>query len=308
MEWHILTTEESTGPTPSSRQRVIRWRRAAIVLAGALCVSVWLVPHAAAVEGWGLQKVLSRVLVAVVLLVLVAALGVPSWRRWAAALGERPFRRFWAASLITLVLLGIDALLRLVGDVQEWRSDPIHGSRLIRKLVTHAVGATVLACFEEWLFRGWLWRALARRWGELAGALLGSLLFAWLHYFRVPPRADTSQAFDLAEASIAFIRRGLEGPLNDAAPGVGLFLFALALCLVVRRTGGLAAAIGVHASVVFFLKMDGGFFHAVPDAATWFYGSRDLVDGLLSWLFIAGGGAVLLVAGRRRTSVNSRPT
>lgn len=289
------------------RVAAIRWRWAAVTLVVATGISAWVVPRAAQVDGWGLERVLSRAVAVTVVMTLIAALGLPSRSRLRAALGPCPGRRFAIAYALSLATLAFDAWLRLEAGVQDWRADPIGGARLVRKLVTHAVGGVLLAAVEEALFRGGLWSLLAGWLGRLRGAVLGSLLFAWLHYLRVPAGASRSahipgtrqSVFEWLDAAGSVLERGWQGPLENPAPGVGLFLFGLILSLVVHRTRGLAAAIGVHAGVVFFLKMDGGFLRVVPEQPTWFFGSRDLVDGVLSWLLLIAVGLALAIPGRR---------
>ena len=89
-------------------------------------------------------------------------------------------------------------------------------------LVTAVVVAPIV---EEVAFRGVLLRALMRRLPFWPAAALSSFLFALLHV----PGADT-----------------LGGSVQVAAT---IYAFALVQCELVRRTGRLAPAIGVHATI-----------------------------------------------------------
>ncbi len=126
----------------------------------------------------------------------------------------------YAARVIVLafVVLGIHGLR----GKQQLNVD-LHGASPAL-IVVLLISAVVLAPpLEELVFRGMLLRTLMLRWGFWPAAVTSSLVFAGAHAWQV----------HTAAAALLLV--------------IGLFVFALGQCLVVRFTGTLSAAIGIHA-------------------------------------------------------------
>ena len=88
--------------------------------------------------------------------------------------------------------------------------------------------------------------------------------------------------------------------MTDPAPGIGLFLLGLFLCAVVRR-GGLAWTIGIHAGVVYYLKVDACVLYWHHQAPHFFFGSFDLLyDGAMFWIVCGCLLAFMLIRSGRR--------
>ena len=63
------------------------------------------------------------------------------------------------------------------------------------------------------------------------------------------------------------------------------------------RAGSLYPAMGVHAGCVFFLKLDGKFVEFLHNDSVPFWGSTQIYDGMLGWVFLVllGGVSILSV-------------
>ena len=130
----------------------------------------------------------------------------------------------WAVLLLVLQVVTVSLLVQLVPALRGASPDNVGFVRdePWGSVVVLAVLAVVVApVVEELLFRGVVLRGLMLRLGFWPAATTSSLLFGALH----------AQG-DAAEAALLAIATGV---------------FGLGLCVLVRRTGRLAPAIGVHA-------------------------------------------------------------
>lgn len=134
-------------------------------------------------------------------------------------------RRFWEGAVFGYA--SVSALILLIFLAGGYTAGPLalHGPALVRATLLWLLASLAIGFTEEYLFRGYPQFILAQGMGFWPAAILISFLFGALHYFtkpfeRWPDWASTS-------------------------------LFALFVCLTLRRTGDLRFAIAFHAAFDF---------------------------------------------------------
>ena len=151
--------------------------------------------------------------------------GLP-WRR--AFCGQ-----FWQGAAISFAsLTALLSGLRLAG-VFSFGSLALHGADIWRNGILWSVGFFLVALFEDFLYRGYLLFTLTTGIGFWPAAVVSSMVMGGMHF------------------------------LNPGGHGLGpfvTFLYCLVTCLVIRRTGDLWMAVGIHTA------WDWGavFFYSVP--------------------------------------------
>lgn len=233
---------------------------------------------------------------------IVAVLG--GFRPWRdgdlASYGLRGSRAGWApaakafaaAALLAAALLALDGALGL----WSWRRD-VDGWALALRIGRYLPGAALAALVEEWLFRGWMVRRLARRLPAGAAALVAALLFGTLHAFR--PAFQARQAVGDPWRGLQAVGEGFERLVDPARFGpffLGLTLFALALSAAWLRTGTLWTAVGAHAGAVWVLYGLSPLMRWEPGPA--WLGSKAVADGVPAWLVLGAITVVLWPRGR----------
>ena len=157
----------------------------------------------------------------------IAEYGLP-WRR--AFCGQ-----FWQGAAISFVsLTALLCVLRLAG-VFSFGSLALHGADIWKYGVLWALAFFVGVLTEDFLYRGYLLFTLTTGIGFWPAAVVTSLLMGGAHF------------------------------LNPGGHGLGpfiTFLYCLVSCLVIRRTGDLWMALGIHGA------WDWGaiFFYGVPSS------------------------------------------
>jgi membrane protease YdiL (CAAX protease family) len=236
---------------------------------------------------------------------LVRACGIHGWRD----LGVGPFvpsrRRFGLWLLGGVATVGLLAVCQLASGVTALGTAAGWG-RALEVLALAAASAVCIGFLEEVVFRGVVLRAFLRGIGSVTLAVaLASAFFALVHFQRVPSHSwegtaagpTIADGLRVAGASLVSIGEAWRGELF-----LGLFLAGATLCLVVLRSGSLWPAVGLHAGWVWAALVYRRLV-AVPGpepAATWLWGSRDLVDGVVPLLLVASLAAVLAIRGVSR--------
>ncbi len=156
--------------------------------------------------------------------------------------------------------------------------------------------------FEEWFFRGWMWRRFAGKNGvsprrALAAAAGTAVIFGAVHAFQ-PGNLDADVGMDAAGAFTALggWLSHLADPVAFGPAMIGLSLFSLLLSGVYLRTGSLWPAIAVHAAAVTVINGHGGLTQRV-NPETWIE-TKHLYDGLIGWVLLAVGAFVCWPRGR----------
>ena len=240
------------------------------------------------------------VVAAIGLVPLLRALRVPSWRD----IGYVR-RRFGAVELVGGVCLGCvsfgvaGALLVLLGGrqlSQNW----IH---VTRNLITFALTGVLVALVEETFFRGGLQTALGRGLNAAAAIVITSAVYSVVHFMK-PSEADIPANAVCWTSGFEHLVTVLRVAFKQSGVGLGfvtLFLAGLTLGIARARTGALYLPIGVHAGWVFTQKTFQWMTDRTKLQAWW--GSTDLVEGMLTWpLLLVLIGIVLWLTRQRKTT------
>ncbi|HUF78472.1 MAG TPA: CPBP family intramembrane glutamic endopeptidase [Thermoanaerobaculia bacterium] len=152
-------------------------------------------------------------------------------------------------------------------------------SAIAEILLLGLLAAALVAFFEELVFRGIVFRLAHRAlpaWGSVPAA---ALIFALVHFLRVPSSAWPAGApvpwwsgFAVAWRSLTALPQTLDG-----AVFAGLVLAGAILCLIFLRHGTLLAPIGLHAGWVWGAQLHRRLVEVEAPSAAW--GGRALIDG-----------------------------
>lgn len=123
------------------------------------------------------------------------------------------------------------------------------------RTVTALVGGFVVAGIEETLFRGLMLVSLVATVGFRTAAIASSTAYALVHLLVSDPALGRA-GFNLG-AGFAYLAHavGRQIELASLLPLCGLFLCGLVLAFVVRRSGTLYIAIGMHAGWAFSFQV-----------------------------------------------------
>jgi membrane protease YdiL (CAAX protease family) len=241
-----------------------------------------------------------RRLLTLALAVAVLA-GFGPWRDGGlASYGLRGTRARWAPTVKAFVVAGMAVAgllaLDLAAGLWSWRQD-IDGGAVVVRIGRFLPGAVLAALVEEWLFRGWMVRRLARRLPLAAAALVSALVFGALHAFR--PAFHYRGAVHDPWRGLEAVGEGLARLVDPAQFGplfLGLMLFALALTAAWLRSGTLWTAIGAHAGAV-WVAYGSSPLMSWTTGSSWL-GGKAIADGAPAWLVLAALTVVLWPRGR----------
>ena len=241
-----------------------------------------------------------RRLLTVALAVAVLA-GFRPWRDGGlASFGLRGPRARWAPAVKAFVVAGMAVAgmlaLDLAAGLWSWRQD-IDGGAVAVRIGRFLPGAVLAALVEEWLFRGWMVRRLARRLPLAAAALVSALVFGALHAFR--PAFHYRGAVRDPWRGLEAVGEGFARLVDPAQFGplfLGLTLFALALTAAWLRSGTLWTAIGAHAGAV-WVAYGSSPLMSWTTGSSWL-GGKAVADGAPAWLVLAALTVVLWPRGR----------
>jgi uncharacterized protein len=249
------------------------------------------------------ERVASRCVLIVFLLsaaFVSRKVGMRGWR----GIGFLPDRNWWRLAGAGLLIGSVaTASIFLTGwalgayglrDVLE------HGA--IGKSVVYFGGALLVGVIEEGLFRGVLFGALRRGIGFWGGAVIASLIFSSVHFAKPRPPVGTvyghwHSGLDLISHMFNTVDLGPQFfPL-----ALTLFFLGMVLCAFYQRTGSLYFSIGLHAGLVWLMRIGGYFFERNGARLPWLFGDSDAVSKSYIALFVLGGGmAVSLWLARGR--------
>ena len=150
----------------------------------------------------------------------------------------------FAIALVPVVLMGVGYVLF---DVFK-----LHSELLVGKIFRIAGTAIVVACIEEFLFRGVILGLSARSFGRWPAAVGTSLIFALVHFLKPSRRADGSLVhWDAGFIQITRITEAWPSPAVMAFGILSLFVAGMILALAALRTHSLWLPIGIHAGWIF---------------------------------------------------------
>jgi membrane protease YdiL (CAAX protease family) len=150
--------------------------------------------------------------------------------------------------------------------------------RLWRTVIGFLPAALLVAVLEELIFRGYLLQQLMAC--SKALAVLG-----------------TSSGYALVH-----LKPGWVWP-DSAMELTGLFMLGVVLALSVLRAGHLYLAIGLHASLAYWARVNKLLVEFSPDSPQWLVGTNRLVNGLVPWGLLALIGVALIRWSRRTIRV-----
>ena len=144
-------------------------------------------------------------------------LAVFAWVRWVekrslATVGlrdEQPFNKFLAGLALGIAMIGsIVGAIALSGAYRVADLFPAFASPAALGWI-----ALLLACFtvqasvEEFVFRGWLFSTIMRRWNTVAAFILTSAAFTFLHFSPGKPILPLAMTFVFSIFACAWVRR-----------------------------------------------------------------------------------------------------
>ncbi len=200
------------------------------------------------------------------------------------------------AGMVALIAAG-----QLAGGVASVKG-PDGAGAAAAILAVALVSAALVAFFEELVFRGVVFqlarRSLALPWAVAAAALI----FALVHFQRLPADAWPRGAEVGAASGLAVAWRSLAALPGNLDPAVftALALAGTILCLVFVRHRTLVASMGLHAGWVTAGGLHRRLLQVDPRASTALWGGRHLIDGIAPLVLLAVVAALLARAEARR--------
>ncbi len=154
--------------------------------------------------------------------------------------------------------------------------------------------ALIVSVLEEILFRGALFGLLRQNVDWRVAALVSSVVYALAHFLRkaelAGPVTWLSGLHLLPLMARAFV------DVHSIIPAFfNLTLIGVALAVLYQRSGALYASIGLHASLIFWLRFFQFLTAPAPSARLWLWGGADPLSG---WVAVPVLGAMVCVAGR----------
>ena len=238
------------------------------------------------------------------MLVSFSALGlaVAGWIRWvekrslasAGLCGEGGLKKFLAGLAVGIAMMGaIVMAIAFSGGYRVADLAPAFASpAALGWIALLLAGFAVQASVEEFVFRGWLFSAIMRRWNMTAAFILSSAAFTFVH---LSPRATVSAL-------------------------VMTFIFAIFACAWVRRSNSIWGVMGWHVGWNWFAGagfdvpitgMDTGLpalvVKMVPVGPAWLNGAGEGPEGsvfTVALLTVAGLILLLLPRSRERNGID----
>lgn len=163
----------------------------------------------------------------------------------------------------------------------------VEGGKALGGVMLKAFGAaSVVAVIEEWLFRRQMLNAALVKFGPTVGQVIVAAVFASVHFLKPtapPPDMPIDAWVGFRLVPLIFHKYG---QLFSLIGGWStLFVLGLALSRLSIKSGGIAAAIGVHGALIVLNKTLASQVK-VAMVPPWFGG--DFQTGLMPFLALAG--------------------
>ncbi len=194
-----------------------------------------------------------------------------------------PFFKWFASGVAMIAMIyGLNLLIGAFEVRQDWSP-----AMLLGKLDDAILAAMLIACLEEIVFRGLVFRMFYTALKPVPAVLLSSLFFALLH-FKAPAISlegiEPSQ-IGLWESGQMAWGTAISVVIHfDLKFLLAIFLVGIVLHQVFLLGRNLWACIGIHAGWVFTIKLLGGAFETSETAGA-FSGTTRVADGY--WVSIA---------------------
>ena len=151
--------------------------------------------------------------------------------------------------------------------------------RVWRTTLVFLPGAGLVALLEEFIFRGYLLRVL---WD---GSKLLAVAGSSLAYGLVHLRPNVGWNINLPDV-------------------IGLTILGLVLASITLQTKQLSLAIGLHAGLAYWARVNKLFLSFSPESARWLVGDNRLINGVITWcVLICVGLAIGIWCSRTRVNV-----
>jgi len=218
-------------------------------------------------------------------------LGVRSWRDLGMV---RPGGQWGRLGWGFMLGLGTLALVVAGGAFGgAWRISLDHPIQdWMTRLATAALSAGGVALMEELVFRGGIYGALRKSMPWVVAVVVSGAFFGLLHFFRRPPSPS-----EIEWSSGLVILGSMLGGFTDwnaLIPGfINITIVGMLLAWAYQRTGNLYFSIGLHAGLVFWLKLFG--FVCTPEKTYnhAFWGTQTLTDGWFAVLALMAAALVM---------------
>jgi membrane protease YdiL (CAAX protease family) len=270
-----------------------------LLLAALLAFPAWNGIHALEPD-WPFHRVISRLWQLALLLALLLAMRRLRLRGrddWGYGVPRRTFLGQFAAGLGIGVatMLPMSIAMHALG-IHELRPE-FDAALLAAAVLQGALVGLVVAVVEETFFRGLMYRAIERESGFAAAAWFTALVYASIHFFARVKIPAAEVAWDSGFRLLGGALANFSHPLVIIDSFVTLTLVGLLLAMVRRRTGAIAACIGLHMGWVWVIKSTLAVSREVEPSAFAHLVSR--FDGYTGWLVAAWALLLILVARSR---------
>jgi hypothetical protein len=234
------------------------------------------------------ERVASRTVLIVLLLSFAPALKLAGMRNWY-SIGFPPDDNWWKTLGKGLLIGGAaTAVIFLEGwalGAYGVRETMKHGA--IEKSMVYFVGALFVGVIEECLFRGALFGALRQSIGFGGGAAISSLIYSAVHFAK--PRPPVGVVYGHWHSGLDLIPYMFN--TVDLSPhcfplALTLFFLGMVLCAFYQRYGSLYFSIGLHAGLVWLMRIGGYFFERNEARLLWLFGDSEVVSKSYIALFV----------------------
>jgi hypothetical protein len=270
-----------------------------LLLAALLAYPVWLAVHAIVPE-WLFHRIVGRfwqLLLLLGLLVALRRLALSGREDWGWGLPRPVFLRQAGAGLA----IGIATMLPMtiaMFALGILRLRPEFGmTMLLHAIVGGLLTGLLVSIVEETFFRGLMYRAVHRESGFVAAAWTTSIVYAAIHFFARTSIPADAVALGSGLQLLGDALDNFSNPLPVLDSFATLVMVGLLLAFVRRRTGAIAAGLGLHIGWVFVIKATIATTRVNADAsASFLVGS---FDGYTGWLVAAWAAVLIAVAWSR---------
>jgi membrane protease YdiL (CAAX protease family) len=119
------------------------------------------------------------------------------------------------------------------------------------------------------------------------GLWASSAIYGIFHFF-ARPENPTEIHWDSGFVVLGRMLKGFT-EIQQVIPGLlSLTLLGVIFVLAFRRTGALFMSMGIHAALVFWVKLFGFAARTSTTANTWFWGTEKLIDGWFCFILLCG--------------------
>jgi uncharacterized protein len=217
---------------------------------------------------------------------LLRSLGAKSARDLGIAPPYGNFKKLFGGALLGFLSLAVVAGIA-IGFGGRAFSQNLTAHKIVAAIFSAIATAVIVATLEEILFRGGIFGGLRRVIYWPIALLISSAIYAITHFLQ---RAEFTGAITW-NSGLVLLPQMLAGFGNFHALVPGFFnlsLVGVLLGLAYQRTGNLYFSIGLHAGWIFWLKIYKTFTADTANAAGWFWGSGNMIDGWLAFFVLAG--------------------